>query len=295
MTGTPWLDIAWSEMGHREKAGETANPVILAYFTDAGHPEVTSDEVAWCAAFVAACLERAGRPSTRSLRARSYETYGTPLGTPRRGAIAVLRRTGNGALGHVGFVERWDEEHIYLLGGNQQDQVTVQAFPRMQVITYRWPPGEAVPGPQPAPASKAPPKAAPKAPAPKARKPGIWARARIWLLTKDGKPPQSLASADSGVMPASYTVEESGGAVARTALKSRTIFGALLAFLGAVLSWLQHGAEMAIAAAGEVMRLEPVKALLIGAAGNLKSISIGVVVFGVVLTISRRLIDESNK
>ena len=66
-----WLACAWDELGQREIDGSADNPRILAYFRAVGQDGILHDEVPWCAAFVGACLERAGNASTRSLMARS--------------------------------------------------------------------------------------------------------------------------------------------------------------------------------------------------------------------------------
>ena len=55
---------------------------MLRTYADVGHPEIDNDEVAWCAAFLGACLERAGIGSTRSLMARSYLGWGQALAEP---------------------------------------------------------------------------------------------------------------------------------------------------------------------------------------------------------------------
>ena len=110
--------------------GAANNPNVVRYYADAGHPEVRADEVAWCAAFVGACLERAGVGSTRSLMARSYLAWGQALDEPRTGAIAVLSRGADPSLGHVGFLVGLTASDIVLLAGNQGDAVSVQAFPR---------------------------------------------------------------------------------------------------------------------------------------------------------------------
>jgi len=134
-----WLDHAWQEAGVRELPGPASNSRILQFFRDVGHPEVVSDEVAWCAAFVGACLERAGLRSTRSLLARSYLDWGVPLAKAKVGAIAVLSRGSDPGQGHVGFVVGAAKDQLFLLGGNQKDAVTVQSFPVGQLLGLRWP------------------------------------------------------------------------------------------------------------------------------------------------------------
>lgn len=134
-----WLKEAWREFGQAERPGRRANPRIVAMYRDAGHPNVTRDEVAWCAAFVGACLKRAGHASTRSLMARSYLKWGEALAAPRVGAIAVLSRGRNPALGHVGFWLGETDRDVMLLGGNQGDAVSVARHPKSRLLGLRWP------------------------------------------------------------------------------------------------------------------------------------------------------------
>lgn len=134
-----WLGWAWRELGVRERAGDRNNPRISAMFKDAGHAKIDRDEIAWCAAFVGACIERSGRRSTRSLMARSYLGWGEPITEPRLGAVAVLSRGADPALGHVGFVVGVTDDQVQLLGGNQAQQVNVQSFPKARLIGLRWP------------------------------------------------------------------------------------------------------------------------------------------------------------
>lgn len=145
-TQPPWLAPAWAELGQHEIAGNSANPRIRDLFTDAGHPEIASDEVAWCAAFVSACLERADQRSTRSLLARSYLDWGDALAAPapgqlpfRAGAVVVLSRDPDPAAGHVGFLVGETADNFMLLGGNQSNGVTVAPFAKSRVLAVRWP------------------------------------------------------------------------------------------------------------------------------------------------------------
>jgi uncharacterized protein (TIGR02594 family) len=144
-----WLEIAWAEIGVQETSGADATPAIVGYFRDSGRPEITSDETAWCAAFVGACLERAGIAQTiaphEALLARSFLKVGTPIDQPRMGAIAVFSRGSNPIHGHVGFVVGWTETDIVLLGGNQANRVSTQHYPRSRLLGLRWPGGLVTP------------------------------------------------------------------------------------------------------------------------------------------------------
>lgn len=134
-----WLDHAWLEAGVHETPGPAANDRILQFFKDVGHPTIASDEIAWCAAFLGACLERAGHRSTRSLLARSYLDWGTPLQVAKLGAVAIFSRGSDPGQGHVGFVIGAGDKRLYLLGGNQQDAVSVQSFEASRLLGLRWP------------------------------------------------------------------------------------------------------------------------------------------------------------
>ncbi len=134
-----WLAAAWAEFGVREVAGMADHPAILGYYAEAGHPAIKHDEIAWCAAFAGAMLKRAAVAGTGSLLARSYLEWGQSIATPKFGAIAVLERGSDPGAGHVGFVVGAAGKRIFLLGGNQGDAVSVQAFETSRVLGYRWP------------------------------------------------------------------------------------------------------------------------------------------------------------
>jgi uncharacterized protein (TIGR02594 family) len=133
-----WLARAWAELGQHERPGSADNPRIVALYRDAGHPDVTRDEVAWCAAFVGAMLTRSRLRASGSLMARSYLDWGLPLSAPRLGAVAVFTR-GAAPAGHVGFVIGETADGLIVLGGNQSDAVTVTTLPRTRLLGLRWP------------------------------------------------------------------------------------------------------------------------------------------------------------
>jgi uncharacterized protein (TIGR02594 family) len=134
-----WLAHAWGELGQGERAGAAQNARILALYRDAGHGEITNDEVAWCAAFIGASLERAGVAGTGSLLARSYLKWGEAQDAGRLGAVAVLERGSDPSQGHVGFLVGETGDSLILLGGNQSDAVTVAAFSKGRLLGLRWP------------------------------------------------------------------------------------------------------------------------------------------------------------
>lgn len=136
MSDTPWLDKAVSYLGTRE---DHNNPVVLKFFAEAGHPEIKSTSVAWCAAFTGAMLHETGFKNTGSLAARSYCKYGTKLDGPKRGCIVVFPRAGDPTLGHVGIVEKVQGDIITVISGNEHDKVSRDPFPVSRAIAFRWP------------------------------------------------------------------------------------------------------------------------------------------------------------
>ena len=139
MAQPAWMDHAWAEIGQREIAGGGDNARIMALYRELGHDEIAHDEVAWCAAFVGATLQRCGVASTQSLLARSYLGWGKPLTRGRLGAVAVFSRGGDITSGHVAFYLDEDDTRVFILGGNQDDAVTVTAMARDRLLGLRWP------------------------------------------------------------------------------------------------------------------------------------------------------------
>lgn len=134
-----WLEAALSELqlGVVEVPGPASNPRIDEYLRGVGQP--SNDEIPWCAAFVAYCLEQSGVLGTGKPSARSYLTWGQPT-EPRVGAVGVLwRGSREGWQGHVGFILDVGDASVYLLGGNQSNRVSVSAFPRDRLLGARWP------------------------------------------------------------------------------------------------------------------------------------------------------------
>lgn len=122
-------ELAEKEIGVVEwKDGH--NPKVVAYFKDAGHPQVKDDETAWCAAFVGAMLYRAGQLGTNKLTARSYLDWGVKVDRKdaRPGDIVILKRGTSSWQGHVGFFVKDSGDSITILGGNQSNAVNRRAY-----------------------------------------------------------------------------------------------------------------------------------------------------------------------
>ncbi len=135
-----WLKLARAELGTKEVPGPGNNPAVLAYYRDAGHPEIDADSIAWCAAFTGAMLERAGYPGSKQLNARSYLTWGKAVSKPSPGCVAVFSRGDpRGWEGHVAFYLGETATTVKVLGGNQGDAVTIAEYPKARLLGYRVP------------------------------------------------------------------------------------------------------------------------------------------------------------
>lgn len=95
--------------------------------------------IAWCAAFVNAIEQAVGRKGTGKLTARSYLKYGTRVRTPVYGDIVVLKRGFSSWQGHVGYYVGETPTHIRVLGGNQDNQVSIKLYPKRKLLEYRRP------------------------------------------------------------------------------------------------------------------------------------------------------------
>lgn len=146
-----WIDIArsYQERSVVEIPGSKHNPVILGFWKAIGINWGTTDEIAWCAAFVGAVLKEAGMPYLSTGMARNYQDYvrvlkkGKILQQPCYGCIVVMW-TGSlkGTTGHIGFcvgVQKGKPDSIMVLAGNQGNKVGIDPFSKSKVLAYIWP------------------------------------------------------------------------------------------------------------------------------------------------------------
>ncbi len=135
-----WLDIARSRLGEAAIAGPETNPYVLGLYAACGYPEIRTDDVPWCAAFLGAVLAECGIPGTGSLAAASYAGFGDALPAPKVGAIAVWAN-------HVAFVSAvLPDGRVMVIGGNQGRSQGISAVTEAtysidasRSATYRWP------------------------------------------------------------------------------------------------------------------------------------------------------------
>jgi uncharacterized protein (TIGR02594 family) len=98
----------------------------------------------WCGRFMNFILERTGRRGSGSNLARSFASYGSRVGGPQIGAIAVMGRSGRAAGGsaggHVGVVSGIDPHgNPIIISGNHGHRVAEAVYPRGRIFAYVMP------------------------------------------------------------------------------------------------------------------------------------------------------------
>lgn len=133
------IHVALTQYGIQEYQGPVEhNPEILKYFLATNHNWIKTDETAWCSAFINWVAMAAGYKRTGELNARSWLKVGVKTNNPEQGSIVVLWRDDPLSWkGHVGIFIRKDNEYIWLLGGNQSNQVCIASYPVHRLLEYR--------------------------------------------------------------------------------------------------------------------------------------------------------------
>jgi len=124
--------------GLKETIGASHNPQILAMFAEIGFDWVDNDEVAWCSAALNYFCKKLGYERSGKLDARSWLKMPIFVLKPQLGDIVVLWRYSPADWrGHVGLFINWDEENVWVLGGNQSNMLSIASYPRDRVLGFR--------------------------------------------------------------------------------------------------------------------------------------------------------------
>jgi uncharacterized protein (TIGR02594 family) len=138
-----WVRIAYKELGVKEIPGKNkSNPRVEQYHNFVGLPWA-EDDVPWCGSFMGFVMMKAGfKLPEHPYRALDWLNWGqeTPANIPSYGAVAVKKRKGGG---HVTLVVgiSVDGNHVFCLGGNQNDAVTIAKYATTSFVSYRMPEG----------------------------------------------------------------------------------------------------------------------------------------------------------
>jgi uncharacterized protein (TIGR02594 family) len=133
-----WYEIAIKEIGVKEYPGSKHNARIIEYHQTCTM-RATSDEIAWCAAFVNWCLLKGKSKGTNFANARSYLKWGvSSLKDPKKGDVCIFWRTSpDSTQGHVGFYAGETKDHILVLSGNQGNEVCIMKYSKTRLLDIR--------------------------------------------------------------------------------------------------------------------------------------------------------------
>jgi len=127
---------AVKQLGVKEIVGRTHNPVIMGWAEELGLKKVyTEDEIPWCGLFIAHCCHAAGLDVVeRPLWALNWAKYGNKVDEPMLGDILTFKRNGGG---HVGIYVGEDATYYHVLGGNQNNSVSVSRIAKSRLHQAR--------------------------------------------------------------------------------------------------------------------------------------------------------------
>ena len=127
---------AVKQLGVKEFVGKTHNPIILNWAKELGLSKVyTNDEIPWCGLFIAYCVKMAGLEVVeRPLWALNWNKFGNGVLEPMLGDVLTFKRNGGG---HVGIYVGEDDTHFHVLGGNQNNSVSVSRIAKSRLNQAR--------------------------------------------------------------------------------------------------------------------------------------------------------------
>lgn len=137
-----WFTLGLKDIGFHE----TGNNQGIEQFIARAHCGNLGDP--WCAIWMNAKLEQAGEPGTRSASSQSFrhDPNIVALKQPSLGCVVVFwRGTKSSGQGHVGMYWGENATHVWVLGGNENDMVQVEALPKDSATfglvdqPYFWP------------------------------------------------------------------------------------------------------------------------------------------------------------
>jgi uncharacterized protein (TIGR02594 family) len=127
---------AVKHLGVKEFIGKEHNPIILGWSKSLSLSTIyTNDEIPWCGLFVAYCCHAQGlQVVDRPLWALNWNKFGNRVSEPMLGDVLTFKRNGGG---HVGIYVGEDATHYHVLGGNQNNSVSVSRIAKIRLNQAR--------------------------------------------------------------------------------------------------------------------------------------------------------------
>lgn len=131
------LEKALDYYGVVEFPGDINNPMILSWAKQTKKEWFTKDEYDWCGIFISYIVHSCGFPiPQRSNRSLSWIDWGVEVTEPRPGDIIIFKK--EGISGHIGIFIKEEEDHYWVLGGNQnlegKDSVNIKKLKKRKFV-----------------------------------------------------------------------------------------------------------------------------------------------------------------
>jgi uncharacterized protein (TIGR02594 family) len=139
----PWMRLTLSYIGlHEVRDNEELREFLASDGATLGDPA----EYPWCGDLVQTPIRRMlpnepfpGKVGENPYLARNWLDFGEPC-EPGVGAVVVFwRGDRNGIYGHVAYYWGEDDDHFYVLGGNQSNTISITKIARGRLLGARWP------------------------------------------------------------------------------------------------------------------------------------------------------------
>lgn len=126
-------------IGTKEIIGSIHNKTIMSWAKELGLQNIyTSDEVPWCALYIAFVCHKAGleinMTNEQALWALNWSKFGTKQTVAMLGDILTFKREGGG---HVAIYVGEDESCYHVIGGNQGNQVSITRIEKIRCKSIR--------------------------------------------------------------------------------------------------------------------------------------------------------------
>jgi uncharacterized protein (TIGR02594 family) len=141
LVSKPWFDMALTKKGlHEDRDNAELREFLRADGKTLGDPS----KLPWCGDLLQTCIAMTLKEEIIPVNpylARNWMKFGKAC-KPTLGAVVVFwRGKKDGYSGHVGFYagESVDGKVLYVLGGNQSDQISVAPLKADRLLGARWP------------------------------------------------------------------------------------------------------------------------------------------------------------
>lgn len=130
--------FALSFYGEDPRNGQADKDMVAQFLKATTYPNPTADGVPWCSAFLVWIYKTVGIKTGANAAAASWLTFGSHVDQPQMGDIVVLGwPVGAVANHHVGLFVREVANGIYILAGNQNNEVDIALWKKADVLEYR--------------------------------------------------------------------------------------------------------------------------------------------------------------